>query len=57
MKHTEPKRTSRFILCPYCDSRSKKLSSYFGGIQVRKCQKGHRFEIDTFMGMRSYLPG
>jgi hypothetical protein len=47
----------RFILCPICGAKSKKLGSYFGGVQVRVCrgQARHRFEIDTFMGMRRYI--
>lgn len=41
----------RFILCPTCESKSKKLFSEMGGLQTRRCQKGHLFEVDTFFGV------
>jgi hypothetical protein len=44
-----------FILCPHCQAKSKKLCSEFGGLQTRQCQKGHVFEVDTFMGMNRYV--
>ena len=40
-----------FILCPTCDSKSKKLRSEMGGLQTRRCQRGHLFEVDTFFGV------
>lgn len=54
----QPKSSRRYILCPRCNAHTRKLSSYGLGIQVRRCTNGrcqHHFEIDTWMGMRSYL--
>lgn len=45
----------RFILCPTCGSKSKKLFSEMGGLQTRQCQKGHSFEADTFGGFVHHL--
>lgn len=43
----------RFILCPTCDSKSKKLFSEMGGLQTRMCKRGHKFEVDTFFGFET----
>lgn len=40
----------RFITCPTCDAKSKKLFSEMGGLQTRRCRNGHDFEVDTFGG-------
>lgn len=37
-----------FILCPTCGCKSRKLFSEMGGLQTRRCQRGHHFEVDTF---------
>ena len=42
-----------FILCPTCNSRSKKLYSEMGGFQTRRCKRGHNFEVDTFFGFET----
>lgn len=42
-----------FILCPTCKSKSKLLFSEFGGMQTRKCKRGHLFEVDTFFGFET----
>lgn len=47
------KPAKRFILCPTCGAKSKKLRSEFGGLQTRRCQNGHLFEVDTFFGVES----
>lgn len=39
-----------FILCPTCGAKSKKLFSEMGGLQTRRCQNGHSFEKDMYMG-------
>lgn len=50
MDEAKPKKPRNFILCPTCKSKSKKLFSEMGGLQTRRCQKGHHFEVDTFFG-------
>ena len=50
VKPVEPKKPRNFILCPTCDSKSKKLFSEMGGLQTRTCKNGHHFEVDTFGG-------
>ena len=47
------KKPKNFILCPTCNSKSKKLRSEMGGLQTRKCQRGHFFEVDTFFGFET----
>lgn len=49
-KQVEMKKIRNFILCPTCNSKSKKLRSEMGGLQTRECQRGHYFEVDTFFG-------
>lgn len=44
------KKPRNFILCPTCQSKSKKLRSEMGGLQTRQCQRGHYFEADTWGG-------
>jgi hypothetical protein len=44
---TKPKT---FVLCPTCNSKSKKLSSCFGGLETRECKNGHTFEKDRAFG-------
>ena len=50
VKPVPEKKPRNFILCPTCQSKSKKLRSEMGGLQTRRCQKGHHFEVDTFFG-------
>ena len=40
----------RFVLCPTCNAKSKKLFSEMGGLQTRRCQNGHDFEVDMASG-------
>lgn len=47
-----PKRN--FILCPTCGSKSKKLYSEMGGLQTRRCQRGHMFEYDKWIADRMF---
>ena len=47
---TKPK----FILCPTCNAKSKKLFSEMGGLQTRRCQNGHSFEVDTYFGFETH---
>ena len=47
------KKKRNFILCPTCNSKSKKLFSEMGGLQTRRCQLGHHFEVDTFFGIQT----
>lgn len=57
-KPAKPASPRRFIVCPHCGGKSRKLSSYMGGVQMRRCTSnrcGRHFEIDTWMGMRSYI--
>src|SRR5690606_27819668 len=48
------KRPRRFILCPTCQTKSKKLRSEMGGLQTRRCQNGHYFEADTWGGFGAH---
>lgn len=43
-----------FILCPTCGCKSKKLCSEFGGLQTRRCQRGHTFEYDKWLSDRAF---
>ena len=43
----------KFILCPTCNAKSKKLYSEMGGMQTRQCKNGHQFEVDTFFGFET----
>ena len=43
-----------FVLCPTCGAKSKKLFSEMGGVQTRKCQRGHRFEHDKWLSDRAF---
>jgi len=52
-KNKESGAMQNFILCPTCDSKSKKLRSEMGGLQTRRCKKGHLFEVDMFFGFES----
>ncbi len=45
---TATKKPRTFVTCPHCGSKSKKLCSEFGGLETRKCQKGHVFEKDMW---------
>jgi hypothetical protein len=47
----DQKKHRHFVLCPTCQSKSKKLSSEMGGLQTRRCQRGHLFEVDMFFGI------
>jgi hypothetical protein len=50
---TRKKRGTKatFILCPTCRAKSKKLFSEMGGLQTRRCQNGHNFEVDVGAGL------
>jgi hypothetical protein len=52
MTDDKPKR--RFVLCPVCGAKSRKLWSEMGGLQTRECQSGHRFEYDKWMADRIF---
>ena len=52
-KETIARRGKHFILCPTCQSKSKLLFSEMGGLQTRRCKKGHNFEVDTFFGFET----
>lgn len=43
-----------FICCPSCGAKSKKLFSEMGGLQTRKCAKGHTFEYDKWIADRAF---
>jgi|SRR5579863_291150 len=47
-------KEQRFILCPTCGAKSKKLCSEFGGLQTRRCQRGHTFEHDKWLSDRAF---
>ena len=49
----KPKQPRNFILCPRCQAKSKKLCSEMGGLQTRRCQNGHMFEYDKWIGDRA----
>lgn len=47
-------KRGRFILCPCCESKSRKLYSEMGGLQTRKCSNKKCeviFEYDTFSSL------
>lgn len=48
------KTKSEFVLCPTCRCKSKKLFSEFGGLQTRRCQRGHTFEYDKWIADRAF---
>ncbi len=43
-----------FVCCPTCGAKSRKLCSEFGGLQTRKCQRGHTFEHDKWLSDRAF---
>jgi hypothetical protein len=47
-------KEARFVCCPTCGAKSKKLFSEFGGLQTRKCQRGHTFEFDKWLNDRAF---
>lgn len=47
---TKPK----FTLC-HCGAKSKLLYSEMGGLQTRRCTRGHRFEIDKWIADRAVV--
>ncbi len=47
-------KEARFVCCPTCGAKSKKLFSEFGGLQTRKCQRGHTFEYDKWIADRAF---
>lgn len=48
----------KFVLCPTCGAKSRKLYSEMGGLQTRECHNGHRFEYDKWMADRIiWAPG
>jgi len=46
-------KKGRFIVCPVCESKSKKLYQEMGGLQTRLCHQGHEFEYDKWLADRS----
>ena len=46
-------KKGRFIVCPVCESKSKKLYQEMGGLQTRLCHRGHEFEYDKWLADRS----
>ena len=52
-KNKKKGKKPRFILCPTCNAKSKKLYSEMGGMQTRQCKNGHLFEVDTFFGFET----
>jgi hypothetical protein len=47
-------KEARFVCCPTCGAKSKKLCSEMGGLQTRKCQRGHTFEYDKWLADRAF---
>lgn len=47
-------KEARFVCCPTCGAKSKKLFSEMGGLQTRKCQRGHTFEYDKWIADRAF---
>ena len=47
-------KEARFVCCPTCGAKSKKLFSEMGGLQTRKCQNGHTFEFDKWLNDRAF---
>ena len=47
-------KEARFVCCPTCGAKSKKLFSEFGGLQTRRCQNGHTFEHDKWLSDRAF---
>lgn len=47
-------KEARFVCCPTCGAKSKKLFSEMGGLQTRKCQNGHTFEYDKWIADRAF---
>lgn len=48
------KKKRRFIRCPRCNAKSKKLYSEMGGLQTRQCHNGHMFEYDKWIADRAF---
>lgn len=48
------KQPRRFVLCPRCRSKSRKLYSEFGGLETRRCQGGHEFTYDRWVADRAF---
>ncbi len=42
-----------FTLCPRCGARSKLLRSEMGGLETRRCQRGHQFTFDRWIHDRA----
>lgn len=53
-KATRAKEGVKFICCPLCKAKSKKLWSELGGLQTRRCQRGHVFEYDKWTADRAF---
>lgn len=51
-KKSPEERKKTFILCPHCRSTSKLLYTEMGGLQTRRCKRGHQFEYDKWIGDR-----
>lgn len=47
-------RLPHFILCPTCRVRTKLLYSEMGGLQTRRCQRGHIFTYDKWIADRAF---
>ena len=53
-KNAERGDKPKFICCPTCGAKSKKLYSEMGGLQTRVCQRGHTFEYDKWIADRAF---
>jgi len=53
-KNIERGAKPQFICCPTCGAKSKKLYSEMGGLQTRRCQRGHTFEYDKWIADRAF---
>ncbi len=42
-----------FTLCPRCGAKSKLLRSEMGGLETRRCQRGHQFTFDRWIHDRA----
>jgi|1_EtaG_2_1085319.scaffolds.fasta_scaffold00184_63 hypothetical protein len=51
-------KKGRFIMCPECGSKSRKLYSEMGGLQTRQCSNKKcetLFEYDTFSSLSRWF--
>jgi len=49
------KQKRKFVLCPRCGGKSRKLYQEFGGLQTRECSTGcGEFEYDKWTADRAF---